>query len=169
MATQFGGGKTHSLTTLYHLAQHGDESKSWKGVERILTKAGVSTIPKARSAVFVGTEFDAITGARVICATRKHPGAKLLGSWVVQKPLKVAQHDAQGVSPAGDVLREMLPTEPTLILMDELCNYISSGRKLGLRDQFFNFLQNLCEEARANKQSGNVYLDPTFGPGDESR
>src|SRR5687768_13504967 len=37
----------------------------------------------------------------------------------------------------------------TLVLMDELLNYISSGRKVGMRDQFFNFLQNLCEEARA--------------------
>jgi hypothetical protein len=49
---------------------------------------------------------------------------------------KVAQHDAQGISPTGDVIREMLPTGPTLILMDELLNYISSGRKLGMRDQF---------------------------------
>jgi len=151
MATQFGGGKTHSLTTLYHLAQHGDESKSWKGVERILTKAGVSTIPKARTAVFVGTEFDAITGRKGDGEpTRKTPWGEI--AWQLggaEAFAKVAQHDSQGVSPAGDVLREMLPTGPTLILMDELLNYISSGRKLGLRDQFFNFLQNLCEEARA--------------------
>ena len=39
MSTQFGGGKTHSLTTLYHLAQHGDASRSWQGVDRILAKS----------------------------------------------------------------------------------------------------------------------------------
>jgi predicted AAA+ superfamily ATPase len=151
MATQFGGGKTHSLTTLFHLAQHGDASKSWKGVEGILTKAGVTGIPKAHTAVFVGTEFDAITGRKGDGEpTRKTPWGEI--AWQLggaEAFAKVAQHDAQGVSPAGDVLREMLPTGPTLILMDELLNYISSGRKLGLRDQFFNFLQNLCEEARA--------------------
>lgn len=150
MATQFGGGKTHSLTTLFHLAQHGEASKSWKGVERILNKASVSSIPKAHTAVFVGTEFDAITGRKGEGEpTRKTPWGEI--AWQLggaEAFAKVAQHDEQGVSPAGDVLREMLPTGPTLILMDELLNYISSGRKLGLRDQFFNFLQNLCEEAR---------------------
>jgi predicted AAA+ superfamily ATPase len=151
MATQFGGGKTHSLTTLYHLAEHGAASLSWQGVDRILAKAGVNTIPQAKTAVFVGTEFDAITGRKGDGEpTRKTPWGEI--AWQLgghEAFAKVAQHDAQGVSPAGDVLREMLPTGPTLILMDELLNYISSGRKLGMRDQFFNFLQNLCEEARA--------------------
>ena len=151
MDTQFGGGKTHSLTTLYHLAQHGAAAKAWKGVDRILTKADVSTIPKAQTAVFVGTEFDAITGRKGEGEpTRKTPWGEI--AWQLggaEAFAKVAQHDAQGISPAGDVIREMLPKGPTLILMDELLNYISSGRKLGMRDQFYNFLQNLCEEARA--------------------
>ena len=151
MATQFGGGKTHSLTTLFHLAQHGDAAKNWKGVSSILVKAQVDSIPKARTAVFVGTEFDVITGRKGDGEpTRKTPWGEI--AWQLGGPeafAKVAQHDAQGVSPAGDVIRDMLPTGPTLILMDELLNYISSGRKLGMRDQFFNFLQNMFEEARA--------------------
>src|SRR5215204_418142 len=56
MATQFGGGKTHSLTTLWHLATSGEKAKSWKGVDRILAKAQTPQVPKARVAVFVGTE-----------------------------------------------------------------------------------------------------------------
>lgn len=151
MATQFGGGKTHSLTTLFHLARHGDVAKNWKGVSSILLKAGVSSIPQAKTAVFVGTEFDVITGRKGDGEpTRKTPWGEI--AWQLggaEAFAKVAQHDAQGVSPAGDVIRDMLPTGPTLILMDELLNYISSGRKLGMRDQFFNFLQNMFEEARA--------------------
>ncbi len=151
MATQFGGGKTHALTTLYHLAKHGDAAKGWKGVSSLLTKGQVSSVPKADVAVFVGTEFDAISGRHAAGEpTRKTPWGEI--AWQLGgEPLfdKVAQHDSQGVAPAGDVIREMLPAGPTLILMDELLNYISSGRKLGMRDQFFNFLQNLCEEARA--------------------
>ena len=151
MATQFGGGKTHSLTSLFHLARHGDAAKTWKGVDSILLKAQVDTIPKAATAVFVGTEFDAIVGRKGDGEpTRKTPWGEI--AWQLggaEAFAKVAQHDAQGISPAGDVIREMLPTGPTLILMDELLNYISAGRKLGMRDQFFNFLQNLCEEARA--------------------
>ncbi len=151
MATQFGGGKTHSLTTLFHLAEHGEASKSWQGVDRILSRAGVKSVPTARTAVFIGTEFDVISGRSGEGEpVRKTPWGEI--AWQLGKHesfAKVAEHDAQGVAPAGDVIREMLPKGPTLILMDELLNYISSGRKLGLRDQFFNFLQNLCEEARA--------------------
>src|SRR5205085_6486132 len=31
MATQFGGGKSHSLTALYHLARNGGKADRWKG------------------------------------------------------------------------------------------------------------------------------------------
>lgn len=150
MATQFGGGKTHALTTLYHLARHGDAAKSWKGVSSLLSKAQVSSVPKADVAVFVGTEFDAVSGRKAVGEpTRKTPWGEI--AWQLGGPeafAKVAQHDEKGVAPAGDVIRDLLPSGPTLILMDELLNYISTGRKLGMRDAFFNFLQNLCEEAR---------------------
>src|SRR5271168_3894936 len=44
MATQFGGGKTHSLTALYHLAQGGEAAKSWQGIDTVLARAQVSTV-----------------------------------------------------------------------------------------------------------------------------
>ncbi|MBR8832883.1 MAG: hypothetical protein DSM106950_02265 [Stigonema ocellatum SAG 48.90 = DSM 106950] len=62
LATQFGGGKTHALTLLYHLAKHGAAANNWTGVQKILQKAGISSIPEAAVAVFVGTEFDSIQG-----------------------------------------------------------------------------------------------------------
>src|SRR5262245_52844323 len=62
LSTQFGGGKTHALTLLYHLATHGDSAKNWKGVRDILAAATMPSIAKAGTAVFVGTEFDSITG-----------------------------------------------------------------------------------------------------------
>lgn len=150
MATQFGGGKSHALTTLFHLARHGDRVRSWKGVDSILSKAQVSTIPVANTAVFVGTEFDALTGRKGVGEpTRKTPWGEIAWQLGGQDAFAVvAGHDSQGIAPAGDVIRDMLPSGPTLILMDELLNYISSGRKIGMRDQFFNFFQNLCEEAR---------------------
>jgi hypothetical protein len=37
--------------------------------------------------------------------------------------------------------------------MDELLNYMSRFRKLGLADQFYNFLQNLAEEIRARNNA----------------
>src|SRR3954470_17754554 len=62
MATQFGGGKTHSLTALYHLARGGNDAGAWRGVHSILPRAQVGAVPRANVAVFVGTEFDVIDG-----------------------------------------------------------------------------------------------------------
>jgi hypothetical protein len=62
LTTQFGGGKTHFLTLLYHLASSGPGAERWAGVSRILDKAGVRTVPQAATAVFVGTDLDSITG-----------------------------------------------------------------------------------------------------------
>ena len=62
MATQFGGGKTHALTLLYHLVCHGPKSHKWAGVSQILSASGMKAVPKANTAVFVGTEFDVMAG-----------------------------------------------------------------------------------------------------------
>lgn len=152
MATQFGGGKTHALTLLYHLAQAGPKANEWTGVQRILSDARVASVPKADTAVFVGTEFDAITGRGGSDDTplRRTPWGEI--AWQLARDVgfaAVARHDEIGQAPAGDVIRQMLPEGPTLILMDELMNYVSRTRKSGLAAQLYNFLQNLGEEARA--------------------
>ena len=62
LSTQFGGGKTHALTLLYHLARGGPEAAKWKGVAGVLERAGVKAVPATATAVFVGTEFDELAG-----------------------------------------------------------------------------------------------------------
>jgi len=155
MATQFGGGKTHSLATLYHLAKCGEKAKDWKGVSSILQKAGVPKIPGAAVAVIVGTEFDVLTGRGGDGEpVRKTPWGEIAWQLGGAKLFEfVRQHDEKGISPAGDVIRQMLPQGPVLILMDELLNYMSRFRKLGLADQLYNFLQNLAEEIRARNNA----------------
>lgn len=151
MATQFGGGKTHSLTALYHLARHGNAANRWMGVSDILRKAEVATVPEAKVAVFVGTEFDVLKGrGKDGEPNRRTPWGEI--AWQLGGEAAfaaVAEHDAQGIAPAGDVLRRMLPEGPTLILMDELINYVSRSRKSGLAAQFYSFVHNLSEEAGA--------------------
>lgn len=153
MATQFGGGKTHALTALYHLANGGESAQGWKGVDAVLRKAQVSTIPNADVAVFVGTEFDVVEGrggnGDPVRMTPWGEIAWQLGRGTDRYFRAVARHDEQKIAPGGDVIRKMLPDGPALILMDELMNYISRGRKLGMRDELFSFVQNLGEEARA--------------------
>src|SRR5688572_14401491 len=36
LATQFGGGKTHALTLLYHLAENGKDAERWQGVKYLI-------------------------------------------------------------------------------------------------------------------------------------
>ncbi|MHC4404574.1 MAG: ATP-binding protein, partial [Planctomycetota bacterium] len=134
-----------------HLAGHGDKAKAWKGVDGVLKQAGVPSVPTAATAVFVGTEFDVIQGRGGDGEpVRKTPWGELAWQLGGQQAFSaVAEHDKRGIAPGGDVIRQMLPDRPALILMDELMNYVSRGRKMGLRDQLFDFLQNLSEEARA--------------------
>jgi len=151
MATQFGGGKTHALTALYHLARGGEDAKAWKGIDAILKKAQTATVPKASVAVFVGTEFDVVDGRGGAGEpVRKTPWGDIAWQLGGKESFNaIAEHDKQGIAPGGDKMREMLPSGPCLILMDELLNYVSRGRKAGMRDQLFDFLQVLSEEARA--------------------
>ncbi|MBN1890000.1 MAG: ATP-binding protein [Thermoflexales bacterium] len=152
MATAFGGGKTHALTLLYHLAKNGPSSNRWVGVDNLLARAGVASVPHAATAVFVGTEFDSITGRGGSDGTplRKTPWGEIafqLGG--AAGFVHVSQHEQNLEAPAGDVIRAFLPKDkPCLILIDELMNYVSRNRKSGLSTQLYNFLQNLSETAR---------------------
>ena len=153
MATQFGGGKTHALALLYHLAQGGPEAARWKGVRTLLTTAGMTEIPRAATAVFVGTEFDSIVGRGGEDGTpvRKTPWGEIAWQLGLEDGFDiVAEHDAALTAPGGDVVARMLPAEqPVLILLDELMNYMSRNRRSGLGGQLHNFLQNLSEVARS--------------------
>ena len=62
LITQFGGGKTHTLTTLYHLARNGDAVADHNGVADLVRDAGVRAVPKAKVAVFVGNAWDPQSG-----------------------------------------------------------------------------------------------------------
>jgi uncharacterized protein DUF499 len=155
MATQFGGGKTHALTLLYHLATHGPDANRWMGVRRLLDKSGMSTVPQAAVAVFVGTEFDSLSGRGGDDGTpvRKTPWGEIAFQLGGAEALAVlVEHEKQLTAPAGDIIRKFLPKDtPCLILMDELMNYVSRNRKSGMATQLYNFLQNLSEEARGHK------------------
>ncbi len=152
MATQFGGGKTHALTLLYHLARGGSKADKWAGVPKLLEKAGISSVPEAATAVFVGTEFDSLTGRGGNDGTplRKTPWGEIAFQLGGEKSFAlVAEHEKQFIEPKGDVIRAMLPKDrPCLILMDEIINYVSSYRKKGYHNSLYNFIQALSETVR---------------------
>jgi len=153
LTTQFGGGKTHALTLLYHLAKGGPKASSWKGVPSILESAGVKSAPEAATAIFVGTEFDSLTGRGGKDGTplRKTPWGEIAFQIGGKDAFAVvAKHDQEQTAPSSEVIRAFLPKDkPVLILMDELLNYMGRNRKSGLTGQLYSFVQNLSEEARA--------------------
>lgn len=159
MTTQFGGGKTHSLALLYHLAKGGPKAKNWKWVSSIFEEAKVESVPEAAIAVFVGTEFDSISGRGGNDGTplRKTPWGEIAFQLGGAEAFEfVKEHDKQLIAPSSEVIRKTFPKDkPVLILMDELMNYVNRFRRIGLAAQLYSFLQNLSEESRGNE---NVVL-----------
>ena len=127
LTTQFGGGKTHALTLLYHLAEAGPAASNWKGVQSLLDKAGVQTVPGAATAVFVGTEFDSLTGRGGKDGTplRRTPWGDIAFQLGGEEGFAVvAKHDAEGTAPSTEVIRKFLPKgKPALILMEQGCGH----------------------------------------------
>ena len=166
LATQFGGGKTHALALLYHLAKGGPRATRWQGVQKILDKAGVMSVPEAAVAVFVGTEFDSITGRGGTedgTPVRYTPWGEIAFQLGGESGYSVvAKHEQERTAPGGDVIRKFLPKgKPCLILVDELMNYISRNRKSGLAAQLYDFLQNLSEVVRGQDKTVLVVAIPS--------
>lgn len=153
LTTQFGGGKTHSLTLLYHLAQSGNKAKKFQGVDRILTKAEVDEIKTAKVAIFVGTEFSSVNGrGEEGEPNRKTPWGELAFQIGGEKAFQqFAELDKSFIPPGGDDLNKLFDKkQPYLLLYDELLNYVSKHRNYhDLGAQFYNFLQTLTEFVRS--------------------
>jgi hypothetical protein len=132
LTAQFGGGKTHALTLLYHLAEAGPAASNWKGVQSLLDQAGVQTVPGAATAVFVGTEFDSLAGRGGNDGTplRRTPWGDIAFQLGREESFAVvAKHDAESIAPSTEVIGKFLPKgKPALILMDELLNYLNRER-----------------------------------------
>ncbi len=167
LATQFGGGKTHALSLLYHLARNGSTADHWIGVRKLLHAAGLASVPQANVAVFVGTEFDSIKGRGGDDGTPKRltPWGEIAYQLGGEASFQiVAEHDREFTEPKGDAIRAMLPQgQPCLILMDEILSYVSTGRKRGWGDRLYNFLQALSETVRGEQ---NIVLVASI-PGSE--
>lgn len=152
LSTQFGGGKTHALTTLYHLAKNGSQGDRFLGVQKILHKAGLNTTPAAHTAIFVGGEFDCLKGRGGDDGTpkRRTPWGEIAYQLGGDAAFQiVAEHDAEFMEPKGDIIRAFLPKDkPSLILLDEILSYISTGRDRGYNNRLYHFIQSLSEVAR---------------------
>ena len=152
MTTQFGGGKTPALTLLDHLSTHGPEANAWFGVPQILERAGVPSVPRAATAVFVGMRFDP-RGGDDGTPVRRTPWGEIAWQLGGAEGLAImAEKDQTGVAPGGDTIERLFNqvNRPILILMDEVMSYVSRYRDSGLGSQMYHFVNTLTEEARSH-------------------
>ena len=166
LQTNFGGGKTHSLIALYHLAA-GYPPRDLPGVDAMLADARLEAPPAASTAVIVGQWIS--PGA----VHTKPDGTKVHTLWGelawqlggAEGYELVAEADRTGMSPGEGLKNVLRRYSPCLILIDEWVAYARQlygvdGLPAGSFDAQFTFAQALAEAARAVEGALLVVIDP---------
>lgn len=136
LVTQFGGGKTHTLTSLYHLVEHAKKVANHDGVKELVKGAGLSEIPKAKVAVFVGNAWDPREG-------RETPWIDLARQLAGDAGVAALGAVAKTTPPGTETIGRVIDTAggSALILFDEVLNFLNRHR--GMVEGFHAFIQNL--------------------------
>ena len=152
LQTAFGGGKTHTMLAVYHLATRQCPLKDMPGVPDLLDHAGVINVPQARVVVLDGTARapgQAWKYGKQAINTLWGDLAWQLGGEDGYALVKDA--DITGTSPGKNVLKTLLESySPCVVLIDELVAYIRqfpNGQTLsgGSYDSNLSFVQALTE------------------------
>lgn len=164
LAARAGGGKTHALTALYHLVMHGAEAHPWTGISPILAKAGVTAIPKAKTAMFIGTEFDMQKGrgGKRGEPLRKTPWGEIAFQLGGKEAFaKIAEYDETLRAPDAEIVHDMLSQhQPCLILFDDLLTYLARYRTPEMAEQVCLFLKILSQQVRTLNRTALVMTSP---------
>ena len=152
LQTAFGGGKTHTMLAVFHLATRSCPIKDLAGVPALIDEAGLMDVPKANIAVIDGTALSPgqpWKHGKQAVRTLWGELAWQLGSSEAFAMVKEA--DANGTSPGKDVLKNLLEKHsPCVVLIDELVAYIrqfgeSQTLSGGTYDTNLSFVQALTE------------------------
>lgn len=160
LQTAFGGGKTHTMLAVYHLAKGEALASDLPGVPAILDAAGVTELPRARIAVLDGIKSSPNQPVLRQDGAATQAIRTLWGdlAWQLGKAegyALVSDADASGTSPGKAVLETLLARyAPCVILMDELVAYVrqfEEGKTLtgGSFDSNLSFVQALTEALKA--------------------
>jgi hypothetical protein len=148
LETSFGGGKTHNLIALKHLA----DGFRGPGIEALVDSA---LLPEEAVAVagIVGSELDPENGL-------EHNGLRTFTPWgeiayQLGGPVgyqRIAHSDQQGIAPGAATLEELVGNRPALIMLDELAHFlrVAKAKKIGdtnLADMTIAFLMSLFQLA----------------------
>jgi len=149
LQTGFGGGKTHTLISLYHIAKLGKKANESEFTKQLLDEIGKPKFDSANVAVFTNNTNDPIQG-------RKVKGTRIRTIWGeiayqlggMEGYNLIKENDEKLVAPKGLFKKILEEYNPSLILIDELADYCVSAanvkvEKGSLMDQTISFLQEL--------------------------
>jgi predicted AAA+ superfamily ATPase len=157
LQTNFGGGKTHSMLALYHMAS-GAAAQDLPGLDQLLSQHGLTVPKKINRAVLVGTS----RGPQDVLSVEG--GLKIRTTWgelawqlgEAEGFAMVADNDERGIAPGSNLLEAMFKKySPSLILIDEWVAYLRQVYKVeglpsGSFDANLSFVQSLTEAVKAS-------------------
>ena len=153
LQTGFGGGKTHTLISLYHIAKAGKSLFDSAYTANILQADVAPTFDKAKVAVFTNNTNDVtqgrITDDGITIHTLWGELAYQLGGAEAYR--KIQANDENRTAPTSSLFKPILAANvPSLILIDELADYCNkaNGCTVGegtLYTQTLSFIQTLTE------------------------
>lgn len=157
LQTNFGGGKTHSMLALYHMAGP-TPVQDLSGLDQLLEKQGLGVPKGINRAVLVGTsrgpqDVLLAEGDRKIRTTWGELAWQLGGA---DAYAMVAENDASGIAPGSNLLERLFKKyAPCLILIDEWVAYLRQiyrveGLPSGSFDANLSFVQSLTEGVKAS-------------------
>jgi hypothetical protein len=161
LSTGFGGGKTHALMALWHLARNITDPTM-----------GTDLLPPAgRPASVKVVGIDAEGGGYPVFATHGEQQARSLAAELAYQLGGASALNAMGVansaaaSPDAAMVEAMLPPGPTLILLDELVLYMAklTEQEVG---NLVGFLRTLMTAIATRAQAVLVITDPKDQPAD---
>ena len=157
LQTNFGGGKTHSMLALHHMAG-GTPARDLPGLDQLLSEHDATVPQRINRAVLVGTwrgPQDVIRqeGGREIRTTWGEMAWQLGGADAFDM---VAGNDARGIAPGSNLLEAIFTKcAPCLILIDEWVAYLRQIYKIddlpsGSFDANLSFVQSLTEAVKTS-------------------
>ena len=158
----YGGGKTHALIALLHLAEQGSKFQTHPTVQEFMGFSGLDTLPQTRVALLPFDKFDVINGLSVVNPDGsqrqvKTPWGALAYQLAGDEGLAiVAKHEADYINPAEQTLVDLLKVPQneglsTLILLDEALMYTRAAvnedpKRFGMLQDFFQALTQAVEK-----------------------
>jgi predicted AAA+ superfamily ATPase len=157
LQTNFGGGKTHSMLALYHMAGP-TPVQDLSGLDQLLERHELTVPKNIKRAVLVGTSRgpqDVLNaeGGRKIRTTWGELAWQLGGAEAFDM---IAENDANGIAPGSHLLETIFKKyAPCLILIDEWVAYLRQiyrveGLPSGSFDANLSFVQSLTEAVKAS-------------------